>query len=85
MAIDSHQITTASDSSPNALTSTSTESIPAHLLMTRREVAQTLRISIHCLSSNIVRYRRSDVLRLIEEGYKPFSSEETKEPAHDRV
>ena len=92
-----------SDSTPDASPSTSTAStapIPVDLLMTRREVAQTLRITTHCLSdnrekwkhvlpriemegSNIIRYRRSDVMRLIEQGYTPVSSEEEKEVSHD--
>lgn len=81
MFIDSHFPPTASDSYPVA-------SIPIDPLMTRREVAQFLRITERCLSShretwkkilprivmedsNIVRYRRSDVIRLIERGYQP--------------
>ncbi len=59
--------------------------LPFDVLMTRREVAQLLRVTEHCLSSNrekwkcvlpriemegsnIIRYRRSDVMRLLEGG-----------------
>lgn len=64
---------------------TANTGIPLDTLMTRREVAQLLRITEHCLTSNrekwkhvlpriemegsnIIRYRRSDVMRLIEGG-----------------
>ena len=91
-----------SDSTPDASGSPSTSPIPLDMLMTRKEVAQTLRITTHCLNSHkekwkevlpriemadssIIRYRRSDVLRLIEQGYKPFSSDGQTEETHDRV
>lgn len=71
---------------------TETTDIPLDTLMTRREVAQLLRITEHCLTSNrkkwkhvlpriemegsnIIRYRRSDVMRLIEGGSTLFSHE----------
>jgi hypothetical protein len=109
MVTDFHSASDASDSSPDILDSTpdascspSTSSIPIDMLMTRKEVAQTLRITTHCLNSHkekwkevlpriemadssIIRYRRSDVMRLIEQGYKPFSSDEQTEEDHDRV
>jgi hypothetical protein len=62
--------------------------IPRDTLLTRKDVADILKVDPHTLStnrkkwedvlpmirfkgSNIIRYRRSDVLRLIEQGYKP--------------
>ena len=91
-----------SDSTPDASGLSSTSPIPLDMLMTRKEVAQTLRITTHCLNSHkekwkevlpriemadssIIRYRRSDVMRLIEQGYKPFSSDGRTEASHDRV
>ncbi len=91
-----------SDSKPDTSGLSSTSPIPLDMLMTRKEVAQTLRITTHCLNSHkekwkevlpriemaessIIRYRRSDVLRLIEQGYQPFSSDEQTEASHDRV
>ena len=93
-----------SDSTPDTSPSTSpsTLSIPLNTLMTRKEVAQLLRITEHCLSShrdkwkevlpriemegsNIIRYRRRDVMRLIEQGYHPVSSDEQTEASHDRI
>ncbi len=67
--------------------------IPLDTLMTRREVAQLLLITEHCLTSNrekwkhvlpriemegsnIIRYRRSDVMRLIEGGSTSSSNDE---------
>ena len=73
---------------------TANTGIPLDTLMTRREVAQLLRITEHCLTSNrekwkhvlpriemegsnIIRYRRSDVMRLLEGGSTPsFKDEE---------
>ncbi len=62
--------------------------IPRDTLLTRKDVADILKVDPHTLStnrkkwedvlpmirfkgSNIIRYRRSDVMRLIEQGYKP--------------
>ena len=62
--------------------------IPRDALLTRKDVADILKVDPHTLStnrkkwedvlpmirfkgSNIIRYRRSDVLRLIEQGYTP--------------
>lgn len=109
MLIDVHPAPDASDSSPDISDSIpdvsnppSTSSIPLNTLMTRREVAQLLRITEHCLSfnrakwnkvlpriemegSNIIRYRRSDVMRLIEQGCTPVSDEKKEGVPHDRV
>ena len=107
MVTDFHSSADASDSSPDISDSTpdasglsSTSPIPLDMLMTRKEVAQTLRITTHCLNTHkerwkevlpriemadpsIIRFRRSDVMRLIEQGYKPFSSDEQTEASHD--
>jgi len=109
MVTDFHSSPDASDSSPDISGSIpetsnplSIASIPLDMLMTRKEVAQTLRITTHCLNSHkekwkevlpriemadssIIRYRRSDVMRLIEQGYKPFSSSHETETSHDRI
>ena len=77
--------TSTKEVEPDILQDTASTGIPLDMLMTRREVAQLLRITEHCLTSNrekwkhvlpriemdgsnIIRYRRSDVLHLIEGG-----------------
>ena len=62
--------------------------IPHDILLTRKDVADILKVDPHTLStnrkkwedilpmirfkgSNIIRYRRNDVMRLIEQGYNP--------------
>ena len=59
--------------------------ITEHYLSSHREKWKEVLPRLEMEGSNIIRYRRSDVMRLIEQGYKPFSSDEQTEEAHDRV
>ena len=66
MVTDFHSSADASDSSPDISDSTpdasglsSTSPIPLDMLMTRKEVAQTLRITTHCLNTHKEKWKEA--------------------------